>query len=87
MKCKVTRTPRSPPQQLLSMRLLQVFVKHVKSNYQNILVKNETKCHGAMLIQRRMDTFTGLPNMVKTGNGEIDFLKGIIDIFTSKPTH
>ena len=35
-----------------------------------------------MLIQRRMETFAPLPNMVKTGNGEIDFLKGIIDIFT-----
>ena len=33
-----------------------------------------------MLIQRRMDTFADLPNMVKTGNGEIDFLKGIFDV-------
>ena len=41
-----------------------------------------------MLIQRRMETFAPLPNMVKTGNGEIDFLKGIIDIFTEiKKTH
>jgi len=45
------------------------------TDHATFTVKNETKCHGAMLIQRRINTYTDLPNMVRTANGEVDFLK------------
>jgi len=45
------------------------------TDHATFTVRNETKCPGAMLLQRHMNTFTDLPNMVKTASGEIDFLK------------